>query len=149
MHRRTSLTLVGSAVLLASCAASVAVPAAPNSTDPACAQALVSIRGADDLDGHARREVGSQATAAWGDDGAIELRCGLDSLAPSTDPCQSLGGVDWVVTQVDGRTIFTAYGRTPTLSVSVAGNSPTGTDVILDTLAPAAAALPKNGRECL
>lgn len=149
MHRRTSLTIAASTALLSSCAASVAVPAATHSTDPVCAQALVAIRGADDIDGHPRREVDSQATAAWGDDGEIQLRCGLDVLAPSTNPCQTVGDVDWVVTQADGRTIFTAYGRAPTLSVSVAGNSPTGTDVILDTLAPAAAALPKNGRACL
>lgn len=165
MHRRQGLThrdltrrqslngkgLAGTlaALTLTGCAGAVAVPAAERSTDPACSRALVAIRGAEDLAGHPRRETTSQATAVWGDSGEITLRCGLPPLGPSTDPCQTVGGVDWVIRQADGRTTFTAYGRSPTLQVGVDGLTPTGTDLILTTMGPAAQALPATGRRCL
>lgn len=147
MYRRPAL--ICATALLAGCTGAAAVPAAQQSTDPACSQALVAVRGLTTLDGRPRREVTSQATAAWGDDASIQFRCGVPALGPSTDRCQNISQVDWVISQRAGRTIFTAYGHSPTVAVSVAGLNPAGTDVILDSLAPAARAMPANGRKCL
>lgn len=148
MHRRQGLIALFAAGL-AACSGSVPVPTAARSTDPACASALVAVRGASTVNGLHRRSTSTQATAAWGRDGQLQLVCGVPALGPSTDRCQSVGGVDWVVTQARGQTFFTAFGRSPTVRVSLPGSNPTGVDVVLTSLAPAAAALPATGHRCL
>lgn len=133
---------------VAGCSRAVLTEPAQLATDPACAQVLVELRGADEINGWDRREVSAQSTAAWGD-GDVILRCGLHPLEPTTDPCQTMGGVDWVIRQSEDRTMFLSYGRAPAVEVSVRGQRPTNAADVLNTVSPAVATLPSTGRSCI
>lgn len=145
---RGVLVLGAAAFAVSGCAAAAITTPAKHSTDTTCSTVIAQLTGVKEVNGLERREVSAQATAAWGDDASVQLRCGLDPLGPSTDVCQSVGGVDWVARQENGRTLLTSYGRAPAVEISVAGEQPTGLDAILDTLSPAVSTLPTNGRAC-
>jgi hypothetical protein len=85
--------------------------------DPACVRVGSALP--QTLLGKARRTTSpvSPALAAWGDP-AIILRCGVAAPGPSTD-CQSVNGVDWIVSQLSDGTSFTTYNRTPAIQVLV------------------------------
>lgn len=129
--------------LLAGCASAVDVDAAPGATDPLCAEVIAAVRGEGyaEVGGRERRETDAQSTAAWGAPPVV-LRCGVTPPAPTTDPCLSVEGVDWVVRQTDAATVFTTYGREPALEVSVPAAVRTGTDAVLAAVGPLAARLP-------
>lgn len=133
---------------LTGCSGAVLTEPAQLATDPACAQVLVDLRGAERIDGWERRDVSAQSTAAWGD-GDVILRCGVAPLGPSTDPCQTIGGVDWVIRQSEDRTMFLSYGRAPAVEVSLRGDRPTNAAEVLDAVSPAVATLPSTGRSCI
>lgn len=88
----------------------------------------------------------SPAVAAWGDP-AILARCGLTPLAPTTDDCVTVNGVDWVVrTLTDGGAAIT-YGRNPAIEVlAPAAYGPV--PLLLPVFGDVAKALPTNGRRC-
>jgi len=106
---------VGALVALAGCAPSVEVSAAKDSNNPACAPMMVALP--DSLADAARRTTSSQATAAWGNPSQIILRCGVPPLGPTTDPCATVNGVDWVLQQGDPVWTLTSYGRDPAVQV--------------------------------
>lgn len=152
MHGRARLRarfaplLAATAAVTAGCAATVPVEAAPFASDPACAQVLVRLP--DDLGDRARRQVGSQASAAWGEgDALVVLRCGLEPLGPTTDLCLRVGAVDWVTTTGEGATRYTTFGRVPAVEVELRGDDPEGTDVVLSEVGGAVEVLPRD-REC-
>ena len=146
---RRTLALAALALLptLAACSTPVAVPAAPFAADPACATVVLALPDAlSDLE---RLEVGSQATAAWGDPtDPVVLRCGVEPLAPTTDQCVTADdgttSVDWVAVpgpqDEQGRAPwrFTTYGRIPAVEVLVPASvtSTRSTSFLLD-LGPA------------
>lgn len=107
--------------MLAACAPTIGVEAAPDAANPVCADVMLALPEtlADDL---ARVQTTSQATAAWGEPGAaVTLRCGVTPPGPSAD-CQRVesaaGTVDWIVaTDGDGTWRFTTYGREPAVEV--------------------------------
>jgi hypothetical protein len=73
-----------------------------------------------ELDGMKKRTTTSQATAAWGDPARVILRCGTAKPGPTSDPCTTVDGVDWVSTEEKGdRWRLTAYGRVPGIEVSL------------------------------
>lgn len=144
----TSLALLAG---LGGCARGVEAAPAPSASDPVCAELLLSLP--ESLGGAERRSTTSQASRAWGDP-AIVLRCGVEPLGPTTDPCYSIAdpegevAVDWVAAseETEGGQRFTTYGRTPAVEVTIpldyAG------DPVLAGLAEAVAPLPQE-RECL
>lgn len=147
--------LWGAGVLLVvaagGCARGVEVEPAPSASEPVCAELVLALP--ETLAGAERRSTTSQASRAWGDP-AIVLRCGVEPLGPTTDPCYAISDVDgenpvdWVAASAeteDGQR-FTTYGRTPTVEVTIPVSYPG--DVVLAELAPAIAPLPQDG-ECL
>ncbi|WP_322786070.1 DUF3515 family protein [Intrasporangium oryzae] len=98
--------------------------------------------------GHARvaTSPASASAAAWGDP-AIIARCGLDALGPTTDPCVTVDGVDWVVRELSDGTAATTYGRDPAIEV-LAPSAYGPVSLLLPAFAEAARALPTTGRTC-
>jgi len=98
-----------------------------------------------------RQETTGQSTAAWGHpQEQVTLRCGADPLAPTTDLCLSVDGVDWVLRRSGGpdtTTTYTSYGREPAVELALQGENPSGADLVLADLSAAVAFLPAS-RTC-
>lgn len=104
------------AALLSGCTPAVTVDPAENAADPGCAPAMVAVP--ERIGDHDRRETTSQATTAYGDPTAVVVRCGVTPPGPTTDPCSSVNGVDWLLRQDEGETwTATTYGRDPAVEV--------------------------------
>lgn len=103
---------------LAACSPTVAMEPAKLANDPACAN-IVS-RLPQSISGQDRRWTDAQATGAWGDPASILMTCGLEPPAPSTLPCRTFDGVDWIVDEsqaADNLYTLTTYGRSPALQI--------------------------------
>lgn len=132
----TTLTITG-------CAQEVTLEAAPRANDPHCA--AVTVRLPDSIGELQKRATNAQATGAWGEPAAVITRCGFASPKPSTKPCVSVNGIDWLVDNSKAPTFrFFTYGRKPALEVLVDSERASGTDALL-ALAPAVAKLPRVG----
>ncbi|WP_130414418.1 DUF3515 family protein [Xylanimonas ulmi] len=141
--------LVALVPALAACTPTIAVDAAPDAANPACAPVMLALPDvlAGDLD---KARTAAQATAAWGTGGAaVTLRCGVTPPGPSPD-CQQVesnaGTVDWIVEAGDdGTWRFTTFGRDPAIEViappAVTENH--STSFIAD-LAPAITKIPQS-----
>ena len=119
---------------------------APSANDPLCAE--VSVRLPDTLDGKERRQTDAQATGAWGDPAAVLLTCGLEPPGPTTLPCSTVDGVDWIIEDLgDFRFRVTTFGRTPAVELYLDTNVDTGVSsaVVLESLASAVGRLPTDG----
>ncbi len=123
----------------------MAVP--DGAADPACAAAAA--QWPETLDGHERVETDpvSQAVQAWGDP-AVIARCGVPALAPTTDPCVGVNGVDWVAEELSDGTRLTTYGRDPAIEVLVPTEYGPAA-MVVTAFDRAAKALPANGHTCL
>lgn len=113
------LLLLGGSTLLASCTAPVTVEPAPSAADAACSEVMLTLPQA--IDGKERHKTTSQSTAAWGDPAAIVFRCGTQDPGPTSDPCTTVDGVDWVAHENEAKNSWTltAYGRVPGLQVTL------------------------------
>lgn len=123
-------------LLLASCSGPVPVQAAEDGGSAACADVMALLPTT--LAGSPRRDTsGGPGTAAWGDP-AILLRCGVEPVAASTQPCVGVpgpgGDVDWVVLATDETgSIVRTFGRDPAVEVEVpAGYGPAPVSVLPD-----------------
>ena len=88
----------------------------------------------------------SPAIAAWGSP-AIIARCGLPALAPTTDECVTVNGIDWVVRSLTDGSAATTFGRDPAIEVlAPARYGPV--PLLLPVFADVAKSLPTNGRHC-
>ena len=116
---------------LAGCAGDVPMDAAANANDPACADVIVRLpQTVAEL---GKRTTNAQATGAWGDPSAVELRCGIEPSGPTTDDCVNVNGVDWIIDRSQAPLFrFEAYGRSPGLEVFVDSEKVSGTAVVLD-----------------
>lgn len=117
-HVRTATAAFGlaAAVLaLSACLPPVDVEAADDAANPACAQMMVALP--DELAGAELRATNSQATAAWGDPAQIILRCGVTLPGPTTDPCVSVNGIDWLAREGEPAWTLTTYGREPATEI--------------------------------
>jgi hypothetical protein len=123
----------------------VDVAPAPHAADPGCASVLVAVRSIEALGQLERRDTTGQSTAAWGDPPVV-LRCGVEPPGPTTQACETVGGVDWVVARTDQRATYTTYGRSPAVQVELPAGAPA--DVVIGTLSAAVAPLPQS-RQCL
>nr|WP_243847586.1 DUF3515 family protein [Microbacterium ulmi] len=131
---------------MAGCASTVSLTPAEGANDPACAD--VTVRLPDSVDGQQRRWTDAQATGAWGNPASVILTCGLDTPGPSTLPCETAGGVDWLMDDADApRYRFTSFGRTPAVEVYLNYDVVSAREV-LDQLGLAVGRLPATGAVC-
>lgn len=134
-------------ITLQGCAPTVRLEAAPEANAVECANMMVRLP--DDLAGLERRSVNAQSTAAWGDPTAVIVRCGLPKPPPSTLPCASVDGVDWLIDDSDRpRYVFRTYGLDPSTEVIVDSEVVSGTEV-LDELSGAVASQSAPVAKCL
>jgi len=123
--------------LLTACSPVVRLEAAPEANNPNCANMIVRLP--DSIEGFDRRNVNSQSTAAWGDPVVIIARCGLPRPAPSTLPCVTVDGVDWLVDESDRPTFrLLSYGLEPATEVIVDSSAVSGTAALQALAGPVA-----------
>lgn len=127
-------SLAGSVLLAAlvslgvtGCTQAVSLEAAPDANNPACAD--VTVRLPETVADKPKRETNAQATGAWGTPAAVILHCGVAVPGPTTDPCISLNGVDWIADESEAdedRYRYTTYGRDPAVEVVINADASTG-----------------------
>lgn len=135
---------LGAAVTLSACSRAPEVSLAPQAAAPVCA----AVHWPASVSGHeaVTTSPASPSVAAWGDP-AIIARCGLDPLAPTTDECVTVNGVDWVVRSLSDGGAATTFGRDPAIEVLVpADYGPV--PLLLPVFGDVAKSLPSNGRRC-
>lgn len=110
---------VAAGIALSGCAPIVSLQPAADANDPGCAE--ISVRLPDSVAGKDQRQTDAQATGAWGDPTSVLLRCGVPPIGPTTKPCVSVNGVDWVLmTDPTAKTIvYQTFGRTPATEVVI------------------------------
>ena len=153
MARRTARALAtGTLVLgvagglLSGCSSTVEASPPPQAGTAACTEA--ASRWPETVSGKGRVETtaDSPAVAAWGDPPVI-ARCGLAALAPTTQECLAVDGVDWVVRELSDGAAFTTFGRDPAIEVLVP-DAYAPEPLLLPAFGEAARSLPENGRTC-
>lgn len=151
MPRRTAAIPVAATTLLVGalltgCTSTVSLQPAENANAPACAD--VTVRLPDTVDGQPRRWTDAQATGAWGDPASVIITCGVPELGPTTLPCHSVNGVDWVIDESDApRYRVTTFDRTPAVEVYL-DNDVVSSAQVLDRLSQVVSVLPQNGQVC-
>jgi len=148
--RRTALAavLAAAALALAGCAPTVSLEPGAAANDPGCAE--ISVRLPDTVADKDKRITDAQATGAWGDPAAVILRCGVPPIGPTTQPCVSVNGVDWVLmTDPTAKTIvYQTFGRTPATEVVIDHVSGVSDSSVLPEFASAVSTI-KQTRQCL
>lgn len=140
-----------SLMVLAACSTTVSLQPAPDANDPHCAE--VTVRLPQTLDGFARRWTDAQSTGAWGEEGGgsnILVACGVEVPGPTTLPCSTLSGVDWIVDDTDAPYYrITSFGTDPAVEVYLDSETVSSAEV-LDALGNIIVdTLPVNGLECI
>ncbi|HXH33242.1 MAG TPA: DUF3515 family protein [Plantibacter sp.] len=139
-----SALAVAATLALAGCAPSVALEAADDANNPQCAE--VTVRLPDVVAELPERTTDAQATGAWGDPASVLLHCGVAIPGPTTQQCQSVNGVDWIIDDSDAPNYrFTTFGRTPAIEVVLDGDAVASSTVLAD-LAPSVSVLPITGK---
>lgn len=138
-------------LLLSGCTAAVVVDPAPYAADPQCASVMLGIP--DEVGGLALRDTTSQATAAYGTDHMIVVRCGVEPPGPSSERCVAIdtpsASQDWLVTETDDTWIAVAFGRSPATEVTIPKiRADQAVGELLAQLSPAASLADSNGLEC-
>ncbi|WP_233245459.1 DUF3515 family protein [Salinibacterium hongtaonis] len=143
-QRTLAAALTATAIaLLTGCAGVVPMTAAPYATSVDCAE--ITVRLPDAINDLKLRETDAQATAAWGDPTAVLLRCGVEVPGPSTLPCFTVKGIDWLRDDADAPTfVFTTYGRDPAVEVVIDAEATSGTSALL-AIANAVGSIPATG----
>lgn len=145
-RRALAALLIVVGMSLVGCTATVSLSPAPRAGSAGCAE--VTVRLPSSVDGQPRRWTDAQATAAWGDPASVILTCGLDELGPTTLPCRTVAGVDWVIDDADApRYRVTSFDRTPAVEVYL-DNDVVSSAEVLDVLSPAVGLLPGNDSAC-
>ncbi len=121
MRRSLALLTAGLVLAISGCTAPVVVEPAPYAGDPGCAPVMLGIP--DEVGGLARHETSSQATAAYGDDARIIVRCGVEVPGPSSERCVAIdtpaASADWLVLEEDDVWRAIAFGRNPAMEVTI------------------------------
>ncbi len=141
---RTTVALSAAVVLLAGCGSAPEVGLPADAEAPVCSWAHWPER-VSNLD-RVSTNPESPAVAAWGSPSII-ARCGLAPLAPTTDECVTVNGVDWVVTALADGSSATTYGRDPAIEVLVPVQYGVVT-MLLPLFEGVAKSLPSTGRHC-
>ena len=135
-----------SAVGLAGCTSTVALDPAPDADNPRCADVTVRLPAV--VGGQDRRWTDAQATGSWGSPTAVILTCGVVPPGPSTLPCHTVEGVDWLIDDTDAPHYrVTSFGRTPAVEIYLDNNVVSSADV-LDSLSRIVSLLPTDGATC-
>jgi hypothetical protein len=146
-----AMLLAASALLLTGCAPTVAMQPAAGADDPRCADVIVHLP--DSVAGKAQRETNAQATSAWGDPAVVLLRCGVAPLGPTTKPCITVNGIDWVLENdpADASLRYITFGRVPATEVVIAhGKNGVPDASVLPALADAIGEIPQQtGQKCI
>ena len=120
--------------------------AAPGGSSPEC-RGVVDRAPQKVLD-RERTTPQAAGVAVWGDP-PIVLQCGVELAAgPTSDPCFTIDGVDWLLDNPDDEeaaAAFVTYGRSPGVRVTVPGDRGEATGALTD-LAGAVAPLPASKR---
>ncbi|PQZ92384.1 hypothetical protein CQ018_12115 [Arthrobacter sp. MYb227] len=130
--------------LLSGCAPIANVKPADDAGNPLCAEMMVLLP--DEISDQRKRQTNSQATAVWGDPSQLVLRCGVTPPPPSTDPCVSVNGVDWLAKEGEGSWTLTTYGRVPATEL-IFDPKVIASSTVLASLAAAAEKIPAE-RQC-
>ncbi|MGA0566330.1 DUF3515 family protein [Rathayibacter sp. KR2-224] len=142
------LAVCACALLLTACAPAVALKPAPDANDPRCADVTVHLP--DTIAGKAKRETNAQATGAWGNPAAVLLRCGVSPIGPTTKPCITVNGIDWVLENDPAASAlrYITFGRVPATEV-VIGHGKNGVPdaSVLPALADAIGQIPQQKQE--
>lgn len=144
--------LCGASVLvLAGCSQPLVVDPAPYAADPDCARVMLAMP--DAVGGLDVRGTTSQATAAYGSEFPIVVRCGVEPPGPTTDSCVAVaadgGSQDWLVVEDSDQWRATSFGRSPAVEVLIptARAQDAVGDLLAELSGPAALA-PSNGLSC-
>ncbi len=117
-------------LILTACAPVVPLTAAPDATNPVCAEVIVRLP--DAIGTNLKRVTDAQATGAWGNPASVLLRCGVAVPGPSTLLCVTVKTIDWLRDDSGAPNyVFTTYGRDPAVQVVVNGNEASGTDALV------------------
>lgn len=122
---------------------------------------MVSIRNVKVLGGFDRVWTDSQATVAWGSPSSIIMSCGVEEVAASTFPCETVGGIDWIIDNSDPTFYrLTTFGREPAVQVFInlenlrdqqltdAATSDSDANAVVTRLAKYVANFPTTGKTC-
>ena len=131
---------------LSGCSRAPEVSVPPRAADAACVAAAKAWPAAVAGQGVIATSTDSPAVRAWGSP-AVIARCGLEPLAPTTDPCVVVDGVDWVVRTLSDGASATTYGRDPAIEVLIP-KAYAPEPLLLPAFGAAAAALPSTGHHC-
>ncbi|TFB96237.1 DUF3515 domain-containing protein [Cryobacterium adonitolivorans] len=146
LRAATALLLAASAVVLTGCAAAVPMQPAADAENPACADIIVRLPTT--VADQPERETNAQATGAWGDPSAVLLTCGVDVPGPTTLPCVSINGIDWIEDDSEAPMYrYTTYGREPATEVYLDSGLVSGSTALVD-LSAAVANVPAS-KQCL
>lgn len=145
-HRRTTAFALLSAMLGASaCASTASVDPAPEAHDPACADVMLQLP--ENLGESRQRPTDSQGTSAWGEPSDVVLRCGVEPIGATDEPCQRIDGVDWVFLEQEDHYQAVTFGREPAVEVLL-GLEAVSSATAMPALSPAVAEIEQT-RECL
>lgn len=147
---RMGLVLIVAATLTA-CTAPLPVDPAPYAADPECARVMLA--APETLGGLPVRATTSQATAAYGTEYPIVVRCGVEPPGPSTDACVvvTTGGttLGWLVSEQGDNWLAVSFGHSPAVEATIPRvRADQAVGDILAELSPSAARAPLNGLEC-
>ena len=118
IRRSLAAVLAVGTLVLTGCADALVVDAAEDAANPDCALPILLMP--DQIGDLEQRTTSSQGTTAWGEPASVIVRCGVPEPAPTTDPCVTVDGVDWVQVRGDEDTWqFVTYGRSPAVEVLV------------------------------
>lgn len=151
MRRSLPLLAAGLVLAISGCTAPVVVEPAPYAGDPGCAAVMLGIP--DEVGGLARLETSSQATAAYGDEPRIVVRCGVEVPGPSSERCLAIdtpaASADWLVLEEDDVWRAIAFGRNPAMEVVVPKiRADQAVGDILAAFSPSATRADRTGLEC-
>ena len=146
LRATTAVLLAASAMLLSGCVATVPMTPAADAENPACADVIVHLPNT--VADQPARETNAQATGAWGDPSAVLLTCGVEVPGPTTLPCLTINGVDWIEDDSEAPMYrYTTYGREPATEVYLDSEIVSGSTTLVD-LASAVSTIPAT-TQCL
>lgn len=141
-----SAVALATGIALTGCSTTVSVDPAKDANNPECAR--VSVLLPSSLGGQDRVWTNAQATGAWGSPTSVIVACGVTPPGPSTLPCQTVGGVDWLIDDAEApRYRVTTFGRVPAVEVFMDTDIVSSLDV-LDSLSRIVGILPTDGAVC-
>ncbi len=132
-----AVSVLAGMLLLAGCSATVHMEPADDANNPLCAAVSVALPdgvGEEGSTWQERRWTDAQATAAWGADAAVLLRCGVTVPGPTSElQCVTFDGVDWLVDDSETPNLrITSYGRDPAVQLYIKTDVISADDVLPD-----------------